>query len=275
MINKNTDEGQTNKATLLLGAVTHSCKCLCYLQKHQFSFALCIVFPWKCTVWRLQQNSPLVPPWWRKYICVSFSVWGFSITFLFFVVVVVGKLIDAVYIPLPSLVFFTLGPAITAPSLLSGVELQSPGEQMLKWRHVIAVPCLWLIEARVAQPVTGLSLFLPGPCRMSHRLILVNTQQQQKNKLFFFKLSKPLLYQAELLTFCFHKSQTVSDRRICLNCTWLFINLQIRKENIPETGTKYMEALCALADVWSHWSLLRPLWWIMPVKYSNVASVCQ
>lgn len=67
----------------------------------------------------------------------------------------------------PPLVYLTFSFFIAASfqirSLVSKIELKSPGERMLKWRHVITVPYQWLTEACVPQPVTTLSLSLPGP----------------------------------------------------------------------------------------------------------------
>lgn len=64
----------------------------------------------------------------------------------------------------------------SVPPLYSKIELQSPGERMLKWRHVISVPYQWLTEARVPRPVTSLSLSLAAPVgsTMSHHLGVVN-----------------------------------------------------------------------------------------------------
>lgn len=66
--------------------------------------------------------------------------------------------------PLVYLTFsFFIAASFQIRSLLSKIELKSPGERMLKWRHVITVPYQWLTEACVPRPVTTLSLSLPGP----------------------------------------------------------------------------------------------------------------
>lgn len=57
-------------------------------------------------------------------------------------------------------VTFSFSISFCPPLSLSHIVLRSPGERMLKWRHVIAVPYQWLTEACVPWPVTTLSLFL-------------------------------------------------------------------------------------------------------------------
>lgn len=104
-------------------------------------------------------------------------------------------------------------------SLLSKIELQSPGEQMLKWRHVITVPYQWLTEACVPRPVTTLSLSLPGPfgSTMLHHHGIVDTNSE---KLEVSRDEAPLKYLS--LSIChkpFYSSIIQIDHIHCKSMT--------------------------------------------------------
>ena len=133
-------------------------------------------------------DSVTVWPWWRDFTCVIFTLhhlyfWGSLFWWwkrggggvFFFLCLLSPWSLSRLALLLQSV--------SNVKSLLSKIELQSPGEWMLKWRHVIAVPYQWLTEACVPRPVTALSLSLAGPVGSTtpHHLGFVNTSSE-KNK---------------------------------------------------------------------------------------------
>lgn len=137
-------------------------------------------------------HSPLVPLFGHDdaFSTASVSLYMTSSSFLKLTVLKIRKKGWYFSIILPSIVSLTLYCSqLPHKSLLSKIAHQSPGEWMLKWRHVISVPYQWLTEACVPWAVTSLSLSLAGPVgsTMPRRLDVVNTSSEKSSPEKFHK----------------------------------------------------------------------------------------